>query len=343
MSQQVLPAFAGLITLALGACSAPSAPPRPAPTVTLAAPATGDQDDMCVWVHPTDPAMCTVITSDKAANKLIVYDLDGKVLQVVPLKHPGNIDNRSGFMLGGAKVDIVGVNLRDEKRFAVLRVDPATRKLERIDDGSIATGGNYGCCLFHSPKTGKFYGITTSLSGAVAQFELSDAGSGKVRGKKVRAWKVRGVCEGAVADDHTGRVYISEERRGVWELDGEPESEAPGRLVIKVGENGLKGDVEGLAIFPLADDTGYLLVSDQSKNTYRVYRREGKHEYIGSFTVVGATDTDGIEVVGRRLGPSFPNGLFACHTNSKHPCPVLLVPWERIASTFTPPLAGPLK
>lgn len=320
----------------------PAAPaPEPVPAVTLADPAIKDQDDMCVWIHPTDPAKSTVITSDKAASKLFVYDLDGKTLQTIPLKHPGNIDSRKGFSLGNAKVDIVAVNLRDSKTLAVFKVDAETRKFTRVDDEAIATGDNYGGCLYHSRKTGKFFAVLTSYSGTVTQLELSDDGKGKVRGKKVRSWKVGGVCEGAVADDETGKVYIAEERGGVWEIGGEPEDPTPGKLVIKVGENGLKGDVEGLAIFRLADGKGYLVLSDQGKSTFRVYKRDGAHDYIGSFTVKGAEDTDGIEIVDIGLGAKFPEGLFLCHTGAKSPCPVLLTSWGAIARTFTPPLAVP--
>jgi 3-phytase len=331
--------------LAVAAVLFPLAPAAdlPKPTVQLAGPAAGDQDDMCVWVHPTDPGKSVVVTSDKAANKLFVYDLDGKTLQSLDVKHPGNIDSRPGFPLAGGKADIVAVNLRDEKLLAVFKVDPESRKLTRIDDGAIATGENYGGCLYKSARTGKFFAVVTSYSGAVTQLELTDGGGGKVKGKKVRAWKAGGVCEGAVADDEAGKLYISEESKGVWELGAEPDAEAPGRLAIKVGENELKGDVEGLAIFARPGGTGYLLVSDQGKNLIRVYRREGKHEYVGAFGITGMGDTDGIEVVAVGLGAKFPNGLFLCHTGSKSPCPVLLTPWDAIAGTFSPPLALPAK
>ena len=149
------------------------------------------------------------------------------------------------------------------------------------------------------------------------------------------------MCEGAVADDAAGKVFVSEESKGVWEIGGEPDDTTPANLVIKVGQNGLHGDVEGLALFPTGETTGYLIVSDQGKNTFRVYRREGKHEYVGAFAVKGAVDTDGIEVVAANLGPKFPDGLFACHTAAKSPCPVLLTPWGAIAKTFDPPLALP--
>ncbi len=318
-----------------------AAPVPPVPTVTLSDRAARDQDDMCVWVHPTDPAKSAVIASDKAAGKIFVYDLAGKTLQTVAVKHPGNIDTRHGFPFGGEKVDVVAVNLRTDKLLAVFKVDPESRTLTRIDDGTLATGDNYGGCMYRSAKTDKFYFITTSYAKTAAQFELTDAGNGKVAAKKVRSWKVTGTCEAAVADDEVGKLYIAEEGKGVWELGAEPDDPAPGAVTIKVAENGLKGDVEGLAIAHLPDGKGYLVVSDQGQNTFRVYRREGKHEYVGAFTVKGAKDTDGIELVAANLGPQFPAGLFACHTAAKSPCPVLLTPWDAIARSFDPGLELP--
>ncbi|HEY2909688.1 MAG TPA: phytase, partial [Gemmataceae bacterium] len=260
-----------LAAIALSLFSVAHRPPPPAtdlatPSQRLADPAIGDQDDMCVWIHPTEPSQSVVITSDKQANKLFVYTLDGKTIQSVNVRHPGNIDTRKGFPLDGAKVDIIAVNLRDDHRLAVFKIDPGSRELSRIDDGKIATGENYGGCLYKSAKTDRFFAVTTSTSGRVAQFELKDNGTGKARGDKVRAWKVGGISEGAVADDSTGRLYIAEERGGVWELGAEPGDPAPGTRVIKLGDNELTGDVEGLAIFHGPGGGGYLLVSDQGAN-----------------------------------------------------------------------------
>src|SRR5688572_16229988 len=91
-----------------------------------------DQDDMCIWVHPTDRAQSLVITADKAANKVFVYDLAGKTVQSIPAKRPGNIDVRYGFSLGREEVDVVAFNGRAENKIFVYRVDPDTRRLERV-------------------------------------------------------------------------------------------------------------------------------------------------------------------------------------------------------------------
>jgi 3-phytase len=288
-----------------------------------------DQDDMCIWVHPTDPAQSTLIASDKKANKLFDYDLAGNTLQSLPAQHPGNIDVRYGFPLGGQKVDIVALNQRDDPRILVYQVDGKSRQLQRVDNDSIRTGENYGGTLYRSPKTGRFFFLTTSETGVIEQYELADDGTGKVAGKKVRSWRI-GKSEAAVADDEAGKVYIGEESKGVWEVGGEPDDPTPGKLVIKLGENGLTGDVEGLAIYPLPGGAGYLIVSNQGRNNFKVYQRAGAHEFVGTFAVQGANKTDGLDVCNASLGPHFPKGLFASHT-AEGGCPVLLTPWDAIA------------
>ncbi len=306
-----------------------------APKVILKDDGVGDQDDMCIWVHPTDPGRSTVITSDKGANKLFVYDLAGRTVQSVAVRKPGNIDLRYGFPLGGGKVDIVAFNQRRDDQVWVYAVDPTTRKLRRVDNGSIETSRNYGGCLYRSAKTGKFYFV--AVLAVAEQHELFDDGTGKVAARMVRRWRIA-YSEGAVADDEAGKLYIGEEDCGVWEIGAEPGDPTPGKLVIRVGENGLKSDVEGLTIYHMPGGEGYLLVSSQGNHTVKVYRRGGKHEFLGTFAVRGAGETDGIDVMNVGLGKAFPTGLFACHSDRSGGCPVLLTPWENIAASIEPEL-----
>ena len=298
------------------------------PTVKCSAPDSEDQDDMCIWVHPSDAALSTVICSDKKAGRIFVYDLAGKLIQSIAARKPGNIDVRYRFPLGGQSVDIVAFNQRSDPRIVVYKLDSRTRQLERADNGAIRTCKNYGGTLYRSPKTGRFHFVVTSEQGEIEQYELADDGSGKVAGKKVRNWRI-GTAEGAVADDETGKIYIGEENRGVWEVGGEPDDPTPGTRVIELGQNGLAADVEGLAIYHLPGGAGYLLVSNQGGNNFKVYDRV-THAFVGTFAVEGAKETDGIDVCNASLGPLFPKGLFACHT-AKGKCPVLLVPWDTVA------------
>ena len=301
--------------------------------VRLMHPSVRDQDDMCFWQHPTDPAKSLVITSDKFGNHVYVYDLEGKNLQVLSTRFPGNIDSRKGFPLGGKKVDIVVWNQRDRKamRLRVYKVNPETRQIECIDGGKgIPTGRNYGGCLYHSRKTGKFYFFTTSKLVKVTQFELFDSGTGQVTGREVRGWKI-GKCEGAVADDATGKLYVGRESTGVFCFDAEPDAPTTGKLIARVGTNGLVRDVEGVTLLPTGEKTGYIIVSSQGNHLFKVYRRQEPHEFVGTFNVAGTVLTDGVDVIGGNFGEKFPEGIFACHTGREgQKCPVLLSSWKDI-------------
>jgi 3-phytase len=300
------------------------------PILRLHADEAVDQDDMCVWVNRRDPALSTVITSDKAANAIFVYDLDGNVLQRIPAPKPGNIDIRQGVKLNDDPEDLVVVNQRkDGFRLLAFRVDPASRKLDPLGGNPLVTGPNYGGCLYHSRKTGRLYFVCTSDRGTVEQHELSVNGAGEIQNQKVRSWQL-GKCEGAVADDETGNLFIAEESRGVWKLGAEPDDATPGELIIRVGEHGLRGDVEGLAIARESRGGGVLLVSDQGGNHFLAYALDAPHGFLAEITVEGAQDSDGIEVTTANLGPKFPHGLFVCHTDIA-PRPILITPWPDVS------------
>jgi 3-phytase len=295
-----------------------------APTAQLATPETKDQDDMCVWVHRNEPGQSTIIASDKSASQVVVYTLDGRVLQSIKVPKPGNIDIRQNVMIDGQPMDLVVVNQRtDGFKLVVFRVNPESRTLEPIGDGCM-TDPNYVGCLYHSSKTGRLFFVCTSETGRIGQYELKGNGRKQITATKVRELSV-GKCEGAVADDEMGMFYIAEEKKGVWKFAAEPEAEVTGTLIASVGEHGLKGDVEGLAIYK-ANNRGYLLVSDQGRSRFMAYQREAPHRFLGEFSVEGATHTDGIDVNSANLGSTFPDGLFACHTD-QNPRAILVTPW----------------
>lgn len=311
--------------------------PRVTPAMALLTWEAEDQDDMAIWHHPTDLAQSTIIVSDKAADRIFVYNLSGHVVQTIEAEQPGNIDIRHDVLLGTTMMDVVAVNQRDKgPRILVFRVNPATRELERIDNDSILTQKSMGGTLYHSRRTGTLYFIVTpDGNGIVEQFELFAAPSGRVGGRVVREWGI-GETEAATGDDELGKIYVAEERVGVWELGGEPGDPAPGDLVLRVRENGLRADVEGLTIYRTSPEAGYLFVSNQSRDNFQVYTREAPHQYLGSFEIEGAEETDGIDVTNANLGGRFSNGLFAAHSSPSEleQYPVLLTPFEQIAGAL---------
>ena len=297
--------------------------------LTLDDPGISDQDDMCIWVHPVDRSLSTIITSDKAANRLFVYDLSGRTLQVVSISgQPGNIDLRYNFVLGGVPTDIVAFNDRTNNRIQVYKVNPSTRQLSRVDNNAISTGANYGFTLYRSMVSGDFYAFTTSESGGIKQFRLSDQ-AGKVAGTQVRSWSVGSITEGCAADDLNATVFFAQETRGVWKVGAEPGAPTPGSLIARVGdESGLEADVEGITVYHGAGNGGYLLVSSQGSNEFKVYGLKAPHNYVETFSIEGVSGTDGVDVTNVSLGQAFPFGLIAVHNDSPSNKPVEVCGFE---------------
>src|SRR2546422_4460296 len=131
----------------------------------------------------------------------------------------------------------------------------------------------------------------------------------------VRALKLGSLAEGCVADDELGFLYLAEETKGIWKFGAEPAAGSEGKLMARVGENGLTADVEGLTIYFAAQGRGYLIASSQGNNTYKVYEREGENRYVLTVDPKGSriddvNDTDGICVTSCPTSRQFAQGLF---------------------------------
>ncbi|RMH62646.1 MAG: phytase [Calditrichaeota bacterium] len=276
-----------------------------------------DQDDMCFWIHP-DPAQSTIISSDKAAHKVFVYDLDGKVLQTISLTNkPRNIDVRYNFLLSGKRVDIV-VFGQDDSELHFYTVDESTRLLKEAGTFLTEMKSIYGLCLYHDQVNDKFYAIASvnAGNGELRQWELTDNGDGTIRPVLKRTWinGPGGLTEGMVADDETATLYTANEDNGIYKYDANPTSASPDpTLVVAVGDDGLAADIEGLTLYYAANNKGYLLASSQGISTFYVYERTPPHKLVKTFTVSSVGGTDGIDVTNVSLNDTFKKGLFIAH------------------------------
>lgn len=280
-------------------------------------PEAQDQDDLCLFADRETPERGLVITSDKSAGRVFLYEPDGRLQQSIELQQPGNIDLRTDVPWNGNRETLVVVNERAAQRLAVFRIDRQRRELERLDDGSIVTGENYGGCLLRTRDPERLVAVVTSKTQGVSRWELSPTAEGRATGRRVGAWPL-GFCEGAVGDDATGDVYVAVEDQGVYRLPGnteQGEGAAEPALVIRVGEAGLRGDVEGMAILAKPQGGRYLVLSDQGNSEFRIHELRTPYALVAAFTLEGVAHTDGLDVQLASLGPRFPLGLFACHSD----------------------------
>ncbi len=288
-----------------------------------------DQDDMCIWIHP-DPSQSLIITSDKDAYELFVYDLSGKTHQSISVPgKPSNIDVRYNFPLSGEPTDIVAYVDRDNNDVVIYRVQLHTRKLSlisRFDTGKW-TREIYGFCLYQSPFSGKYYAFASDKSSRLRQWELIDNGEGGIEGIEKRNWMngSSNETEGLVADDETGKLYAANEEDGVYAYDADPVDKNPaGELLFATGTQGLTPDIEGITIYYAADGEGYILVSNQGSDNFKVFERRPPHRLIMTFQVRGVEETDGIDVTNVNLGAAFPQGIFLLHNHENEKKEVLV-------------------
>ncbi len=244
-------------------------------------------DDSAVWIHPTDPALSTLIGTDKSDNGgLNVYDLSGAELQ---FKNDGRLNNddvRYNFPLGSTRVALVGASNRVAKTLDFYKVDEPARTLTKVGavpvDPTIATPR--GFAMYHSPVSGKYYGFVTD-SGKTLQYEL-DGSSGQVTGRLVRRLAtISNATEGLAADDELARLYIGEEDiGGVWRFGAEPTDATTGTKVLSTTETGgpIAQDVKGISIYYGRNSTGYLIAASQGADDFHLLSRV-TNAHVGAF------------------------------------------------------------
>jgi 3-phytase len=332
-----------MLTVEIGSFSAAATGGRAkAARETAPVPHGGDAaDDPAIWIHPTDPALSTIIGTDKLGG-LAVYDLSGAQLYYYSGSAPNNVDLRYNMPLSGTPTSIVVTSDTTKDAIRIYRVDPSTRGLQYVAARTIYPEiGVAGLCLYVSPTTGKYYAFVSDSSGNIQQWELYDNGSGRIDARQVRSITLSSVTEGMVADDGTGALYVSQENVGIWRYGAEPGSGSTRSKVDGVGTH-LTADIEGLAIY--YGGPGYLIASSQGSDDYAVYRRDS-NEYVGRFSVVSGTidgtdHTDGLDVTNFGLNGTFSTGMFVAqdNTNSGTRQNFKLVPWSSVANSFPTPL-----
>ena len=326
------------------ACNAPGKADRKTEVKPLyiTKPVEYDTDDPAIWVNKEDPAKSLILGTDKDVNGgLYVYDLQGNIIsdKTRKLQRPNNVDIAYGLQLGDKKIDIAVATERLTHKLRIYSLPD----MQAIDNGGIPAfegqeGVEYrdlmGIALYTSPD-GKIYAIVGRKSGPTDgsylwQYLLEDNGNGQVRAKLVRKFgKYSGKkeIESIAADNEMGYIYYSDEKVGVRKYYAEP---ANGNEELALfAKEGFTDDNEGISIYKTSDTTGYILVSDQGANRFRIYTREDGHRFITSVKT-STLESDGSEVVSIPLNNDFKHGLFVAMSTDKT---FHLYRWEDISGT----------
>jgi myo-inositol-hexaphosphate 3-phosphohydrolase len=299
---------------------------------------TGDAaDDPAIWRNPADPAGARILGTNKKQG-LLVYNLDGKELQLLEVGRLNNVDVRQDVTLGGRKLDLAVATQRDDNSVMLFTIDgqgvvkPA---------GAFATGleNIYGMCLYR-PADGGLEAFINDKDGSFLQYRI-DADGDQMSGKLLRRFKVASQPEGCVVDDRNARLFLGEEKRGVWTVSAKADAPARLSMIMPVGKQ-LVADVEGMALYH-GDKASYLIVSSQGDNSYLVMDAQAPYRVRGSFRVGynlaagidGTSETDGLEVSAANFGGPYSRGMLVIQDGYKRlpdgPQNFKYVAWEDVA------------
>ncbi|HSN55887.1 MAG TPA: phytase [Candidatus Sulfomarinibacteraceae bacterium] len=349
----LLVALVAVITVAC----APTAPPGPETAPTPEAPAAltpvviteqtpVDSDDPAIWIHPDDPSKSLVLGTDKG-GAVVAFDLDGAIIPdktVTGLQRMNNIDVEYGLPLGDETIDIAVATERPASAVRVFRLP----EMVAIDNGGIPVfegeSGDaalpMGIALYKRPSDGAVFAVVSRKTGPSGsylwQYRLADDGNGAVVATKVREFGAfsdatsldesgvpeLGEIESIAVDDVLGYVYYSDELTGVRKYHADPDAPDADAELALFATDGFADQREGISIYTVDDGTGYILVSDQQGNAFRIYTREGSpgnphdHRFVKS-VAVSTNESDGSDVTNVPLGDRFPSGLFVAMSDNR--------------------------
>ncbi len=340
----LLALLAPLAALAQPVGVQPSAETQPATLATSA-----QASDVALWVHPTDRSQSLVLVAHSFSG-LVSFTLDGRELQLVAEGPVFGVDVQPGVTVAGAAQQLVMTANRTLRGLVPYVVNPQTRGLVRVGQGVVGTT-NFEpetVALYRSPSSGRVYafaGNTTATNPVVLQFELTVTQEGEVAGTLVRTIPVDSPATGLVADDAQGYLFIAERSAGISRITAEPTTGTGRSLIASVASGALVAPVGGLSLYGAVNAEGYLLVANTGADAFTVYNRRSPHALVGTFQLGGSssvdavTDPRSVEVSALALGPLFPNGLVLAHDAANENVENhKLVPWERVATAFSPPL-----
>ncbi|REC72676.1 3-phytase [Chryseobacterium elymi] len=282
-----------------------------------------DTDDPAIWINPADASKSIIIGTDKDTDGgLYAFDLNGKIISKVSgLKRPNNVDIEYSFMLNGKKTDIAAVTERETNTVKLYSLPD----LKAVGEFAVFDGETerdpMGISMYRNPVSGEIHAVVGRKSGPADgylwQYKLSEK-EGKITGEVIRKFgKYSGLkeIESIAVDDEMGYIYYSDEQFGVHQYYADPDKGNEELLVF--GKGDFKSDVEGISIYPTSAQTGYILVSNQQKDTFNVYLRENPAKGKIAEIPVSTRESDGSEVTNVNLGPQFPKGVFAAMSNGR--------------------------
>ena len=265
-------------------------------------------DDICILENKSAPDQSLIISSDKKYG-IIVYDLKGDKVNEYNVGRINNVDIipsktlEHHFIVCGTNRSYNAIDLYLFNESGVL-----VKRLLRMQVKSLKDV--YGITFYDGDV--KTYLFISDKKGHVEQWIYNNDESAP-QISKLRSLKFSSLVEGIVADEFKAKLYIAQERKGIWEINVNPTLPLNRKLIYKKNKY-IKPDFEGLTLRDEANGKGQLIASIQGSNGYLVLDRQNLSpslffRIIGGETIDGTTETDGIDV-STISTEKFPKGFF---------------------------------
>ncbi|PHV07304.1 3-phytase [Janthinobacterium sp. BJB412] len=276
-------------------------------------------DDPAIWLHPTDRSASRVLGTNKKQG-LLVYDLQGKQLQLLEVGRLNNVDLRQNVQIDQQRYDLAVATQRDDNTLVLFNIDAngAVSEAARFPTGLEKI---YGICSYQ-PAGGGLEVFINDKDGTFLQYRIGRQ-DGRFASTLLRKFKVASQPEGCVADDHNARLYLGEEKRGVWVTSADAAKPDALTMALPVGPH-LTADVEGMALYHGAK-ADYLVVSNQGSSSYVVLDARPPYKVRGGFRIGfnlaagidGTSETDGLDVSSANLGGAYAKGMLVVQDGYK--------------------------
>jgi len=252
-------------------------------------------DDVAIFTDAKNEYPLFIIATDKQLG-LMVFDMKGNIQCSDSSGHINNVDLRKisddKVLIGCSNRTINSMqffNFQQNQPFLM----PIPSELPKTNIEEV-----YGFCLYQKDKN--VFAFVVGKEGLLEGYKLNwDADS--IKAKKTYTHSFSTQCEGLVADDTNGKLYVAEEDLGIWMIDLHHLDMKP-ELIISLENNAyLKKDLEGVALYEWNNEV-YLLVSSQGNNSFAVFNTNKNFEYIGSFNIGKSknidrtSETDGLDI-----------------------------------------------
>ena len=291
-----------------------------------------DTDDPAIWYNKMDPEASLILGTDKgdSTGGIFVFNLKGNLIPELcqtNLRRPNNIDIEYGFRYQDSLIDIAIFTERGKDLIRVLSL-PDCRFIDNggipvFEDDSIKQP--MGIALYKDRNNSVFAFVgrkSGPTTGYIYQYKLFSNESCVVA-EKVRSFgKYSGLkeIEAIAVDDELGFVYYCDETAGIRKYYADADR-GDDELAF-FGCTGFTQDQEGISISKKKHGRGFIIISDQQANEFRIFNRKGtilnphKHQLI-KVVKTSTIESDGSDILNLPLNSTFPKGIFVAMSSDK--------------------------